>query len=395
MNVKRQYFTQKRQLESLQETLATANLSASRTSLDDTEYIKRLDSLDGSVRDLAFSIRKHWRSLPDWLVPCVSPDAARQGGKEMIAAGRAFVSRWLYEEVFERCFHPALPAELSRGLKTCQRELSRPLASTSTTASTSDDTSRATTWRLATLDGLASLLNPSLPSTSAAIAAFTSTYTSLLVEALKQHLSDPLSEGVRIEASVAGVVEAAVRIAVHLPLESREVVVEYHFPDAAFEGAGMKVESGGLGALGGGAAGGGLKVVGGSGRKRATSRASTNGSTYEDALEVDESAEPGHDDDETMAEQDVGRDGAAGVAGGGFKKSMASAAAAASSAVSARKSEDSAGGTATAAGAAGSGATAGSAAMAGKKVRMCVFLGARIRGNGKGRVLTQAPVFVA
>lgn len=397
MNVKRQYFTQKRQLESLQESLAQHNLSISRTSLDDGEYVRRLESLDLSVRDLAFSVRKHWAAIPDWLVPHVSPGAVQAAGKEMISVGRAVVSRWLWEMVFDRHFHPALPEALSLGLKQCQRALSQPSSSSSASAASADAhltaLERSTTWRLSTLDGLSSLLNPASASTSSAIAAFITTHAALLASALKSYLVDPLPPDVRIDASIASIVDAAVRIAVHIPMESREVVVEWYMPGEGFEEGVMKVEGVGLGGgVGGGSigVGGGLRVVQaqGGGRDRAGSTA-TNGSTYEDAVEPDSSASAPDDEDATASGQDVGGDGTASTAGGGgFKKGMASAAAAVA-ASSARKSEDGGGG---GVGAAGIGAT-----TAGKKVRMCVFMSARVRGNGKGngRVLTQAPVFVA
>ena len=82
-------------MKQLQNSLAHQRLSLSRTSLDDSEYTTRFNRLDGLVAQLAFSIRKSWRSIPSWLVNSVNKDAVMTGKQEMTAAGIALISNCL------------------------------------------------------------------------------------------------------------------------------------------------------------------------------------------------------------------------------------------------------------------------------------------------------------
>src|SRR5205823_3858766 len=86
--VKKLYFERNSQVEQLQNTLAHQRISMSRTSLDDNEYATRFNRLDGAVNNLAFMIRKDWKSVPGWLLPFVNADAHIKGTKEMTAVGR-------------------------------------------------------------------------------------------------------------------------------------------------------------------------------------------------------------------------------------------------------------------------------------------------------------------
>ena len=99
--VKKYYFEKEDQVKQLQNSLAHQRLSQSRTSLDDSEYTTRFNRLDGLIAQLAFSIRKNWKSIPSWLLSSVNKDAVATGKQEMTAAGRAFISCWLVEEVFD------------------------------------------------------------------------------------------------------------------------------------------------------------------------------------------------------------------------------------------------------------------------------------------------------
>ena len=62
--VKKYYFDKDAQVQQLQNTLAHQRLSQSRTSLDDNEYSNRFQRLDGAINNLAFNIRRDWRSIP-------------------------------------------------------------------------------------------------------------------------------------------------------------------------------------------------------------------------------------------------------------------------------------------------------------------------------------------
>ncbi len=95
-------------------------------------------------------------------------------------------------------------------------------------------------WRLATLDGLSELLG------SAQAAEYRATLTETLQEKLKaclgMHLKQP--PPAELEPGVESIMELAIGIAANLPLESRDVFVEYITPGAAVNEAYMKIESG-------------------------------------------------------------------------------------------------------------------------------------------------------
>ena len=123
--MKKYYFEKESQVQQLQNTLAHQRLAQSRTSLDDNEYSNRFQRLDGAINNLAFNVRKDWKAVPPWLSPYVNIDATTKVTKEMTAVGRACISRWLVDEIFDRVFHPALEPGLSASLKIIERNLRR------------------------------------------------------------------------------------------------------------------------------------------------------------------------------------------------------------------------------------------------------------------------------
>jgi hypothetical protein len=210
----------------LQNTLANQRLSQSRTSLDDSEYATRFNRLDGAIKEIAFSIRKDWKTIPRWLVPYVNQDAQKTGTKEMTAVGRAAISRWINEEIFSKCFHPGLDLGLSSELKRIEQNIRR-FASPATNQEESDMlTSKVVQWKLSTVEGLGFMLN-SIDSHEAK-AMFTQRSVSNLTAHLIQHLLDPPPQG--IEGNATSIIELAVGIACHLPLESRDISIVYPLP---------------------------------------------------------------------------------------------------------------------------------------------------------------------
>ncbi|KAL9012410.1 MAG: hypothetical protein Q9173_002833 [Seirophora scorigena] len=238
--VKKYYFDKEAQVQQLQNTLAHQRLAQSRTSLDDNEYINRFSRLDGAINNLAFNIRREWRSIPPWLAPAVNKDATTNPTKEMTAVGRACISRWLVDEIFNRFFHPGLEPGLSTQLKIIEKNLRRFAAPTPSDEERDGLMSKISNWRLSTLEGL----NEVLSSTSAA--ENKNSLTSMLVEkmvaALTMNLKDPPPPG--LEGGVSMIVELAVGIASNLPLESRDVFVEYVYPNARIDESIMKLETG-------------------------------------------------------------------------------------------------------------------------------------------------------
>jgi len=227
-------------VKQLQNSLAHQRLSQSRTSLDDSEYTTRFNRLDGLVAQLSFSIRKSWRSIPTWLVNSVNKDAVATGKQEMTAAGRAFISCWLVEEVFDKYFHPDLEPALSAQLKTVQHNIRR-YAPVAQTAEEQDYlTSKVVNWRLATLEGLQEALRS--PNCPAIRTQLTDLLQDQLVAALSVHLQDPPPSD--LEGGVHMIIELVISIAIHLPLESREVSIEYFMPGYSILPEQMKLETG-------------------------------------------------------------------------------------------------------------------------------------------------------
>lgn len=244
--VKRYYFDREAQVQNLQKTVehlqntvAHQRMAFSRTVLDDNEYTSRFNRLDGAVKELAFSLRKHWKSVPTWLQAYVNEDAHTVGTKEMTAVGRAVITRWLVDEIFERHFHPGLEPNLSVQLKNIEMNLRRQQAKAYTEEDRENVITRISNWRRTTLDGLDDVLQ-----SKAAQDCRTQLIDHLvekLAASLEMHLKDPappdLGSGARM------IVENAIGIAEKIPLESRDVCVEYFPPGTPVTETLMKVET--------------------------------------------------------------------------------------------------------------------------------------------------------
>lgn len=238
--MKKYYFEKEDQVKQLQNSLAHQRLSQSRTSLDDSEYTTRFNRLDGLVAQLAFSIRKSWRSTPEWLDKSVNKDAVSIGKQEMTAAGRAIISHWLVNEVFNKYFHPDLEPSLSALLKTVQLNIRRFAPPAQTVEEEDYLTSKVINWRLSTLEGLQDALKS--PQCATNRAQLTDVLKDRLIAALAVHLQDPPPSD--LEGGVHMIVELVVSIAIHLPVESRDVVIEYFPPGYSIMPEQMKLESG-------------------------------------------------------------------------------------------------------------------------------------------------------
>lgn len=238
--VKKYYFDKDAQVQQLQNTLAHQRLSQSRTSLDDNEYTNRFSRLDGAINNLAFNLRREWRQIPPWLAPCVNRDACTTPTKEMTAVGRAAISRWLVDELFDRYFHPGLEPGLSAQLKIIEKNLRRLAPPALTDEEKELLLAKISGWRLATLDGLSELLTA--PQAAANRTLLTEGLVEKLIASLCMMLKEPKPPG--IETGVSMLVELAVNIAANLPLESRDVFVEYFTPGQATNEVTMKIDSG-------------------------------------------------------------------------------------------------------------------------------------------------------
>lgn len=213
----------------------------SKTMFDDHQYTSRFDRLNGAIRDLAFSIRKDWKGIPPWLTHVVNRDAHTVGTKEMTAVGRACITCWLMDEIFNRYFHPDLEPGLSSQLKLIEKTLRR---SGNATQIISDEqredlTTKLITWRLATVEGL----GDHLASMQAAEyrAKLVHLLTERLTAALKVNLPEATPAG--LDTGVGMIIELAVSIAQCLPMESREICIEYFMPGAPINDTYMKMEA--------------------------------------------------------------------------------------------------------------------------------------------------------
>ena len=239
--VKRYYFEKDTQVTQLQNLIANQRLSMSKTMFDDHQYNSRFERLNGAIRDLAFAIRKDWKGIPPWLTHVVNRDAHTVGTKEMTAVGRACITCWLMDEIFNRFFHPDLEPGLSSQMKLIEKTLRRFGNSTQVISDEQreDLTTKLITWRLATVEGLADhLASPQAPEYRAKLVHV---LTERLTAALKVNLPEATPAG--LESGVGMIIELAVSIAQCLPMESRDICIEYFMPGAPINDTYMKIEA--------------------------------------------------------------------------------------------------------------------------------------------------------
>jgi hypothetical protein len=235
--VKKYYFEKEAQVQQLQNTVAHQRMSTSRTVLDDNEYATRFGRLDGAINNLAFNIRKDWKSIPPWLQGVVNEDAHTVGTKEMTAIGRACLTRWLVDEIFDRFFHPDLEPNLSRQLKMIERTVRRQ-GKVSSEEDRENHLARLSLWRRTTLDGLAEVLQSRLAEDNRA--QLTKNLVDKLTASLEMNLKAPSPPG--LQNGVSMIIELAIGIVANMPLESRDVSVEYFLPGAPILDSYMKIE---------------------------------------------------------------------------------------------------------------------------------------------------------
>ena len=185
-------------------------------------------------------MRRDWRSVPPWLGPYVNRDATTSPTKEMTAVGRATISKWLVDELLEKYFHPGLEPGLSAQLKGIELNLRRFAAPTPSEEEKEALMARISNWRMATLDGLHDHLNSQ--NAAECRVKLTDSLVESLSAFLSMYLKEPSPPG--LEGGVGMIVELAIGIAANLPLESRDVFVDYIHPGSRIDEACMKLESG-------------------------------------------------------------------------------------------------------------------------------------------------------
>ncbi len=103
-----------------------------------------------------------------------------------------------------------------------------------------DQIVKLTSWRLTTLEGLADGM--ATEQGSEYEQQFTASLMEKLTASLQMNLNDPPPAG--LESGVGMIIELAIGIAGSLPLESRDVYVEYYMPGSFINETYMKMESG-------------------------------------------------------------------------------------------------------------------------------------------------------
>jgi hypothetical protein len=178
--------------------------------------------------------------VPAWLTLAVNKDAIAIGKQEMTAVGRAFISKWLVEDVFDRYFHPDLELDLSTQLKQMQNNIRLFAPPSSMHEDEELLTSKVINWRLTTLESMQDILR--LPEASTHRAHMTELLKTQLLTSLQAHLDNPPMSD--LEGGIHMICELAVSMLGHLPQESRDLKIEYFLPGSKVNPDLMKIESG-------------------------------------------------------------------------------------------------------------------------------------------------------
>lgn len=157
----------------------------------------------------------------------------------MTVVGRASISRWVLDEIFEQFFHPALDVNLSMHLKRIENNIRNNAPQPQSIEEDDALSTKVCNWRLTTLDALQASINGKNAMEYRAHLAEHLVKT--LVEKLQQHLHEPAPVG--LLGGVQMIVDIAVGLAANLPLESRDVKVWYPLPGVAFDSKYMKGEA--------------------------------------------------------------------------------------------------------------------------------------------------------
>jgi hypothetical protein len=189
---------------------------------------------------LSFSIRKDWKTIPHFLHTVVNKTAVETGKQEMTAVGRAFISHWLVENIFEKYFHPDLEPGFSTQLQSIAMNIRKFSPACHSPEDEDSLAAKIINWRLATLEGLADTLRA--PQAAKYRQELTETLNEKLIGSLQMHMNDPAPPD--LNGGVPMIIELAISVAQHLPLESREVHIEYFSPGHSIVPDFMKIESG-------------------------------------------------------------------------------------------------------------------------------------------------------
>lgn len=158
----------------------------------------------------------------------------------MTAVGRAYFSQWLVSNIFDMFFHPDLELGLSKDLKDIWHNIRRFCPPFQSAEEEEALASKMINWRLTTLEGLQDKLRG--PSAQGHRERLTQMMNDKLMVDIGPHLVDP--PPVDLQVGVSMIIDLAINVASHVPLESREVMIEYFNPLLPIQSEIMKIESG-------------------------------------------------------------------------------------------------------------------------------------------------------
>lgn len=160
------------------------------------------------------------------------------GKQEMTAVGRACITKYIMEEIFEKTFHPGLDPSLSINLKQIERNIRRNSPPPNNPEEFEALTAKVVQWRLVTLEGLKDVLMSAKSEDNKVL--FAQLATTKLAANLITFL-EPTPAG--LEDSAHMIVELAVGIASNIPLESRDISVVYPMPGDMLQLHMMRIEN--------------------------------------------------------------------------------------------------------------------------------------------------------
>lgn len=158
----------------------------------------------------------------------------------MTAVGRACITKFLVDEIFNRTFHPGLDDGFSSSLKSIEQNIRRFSPALNNQEESDALTAKVVQWRLATLEGLKDVLQS--PESEEYRREFSQFATSKLSATLINYLQEPVPAGIQESAHM--IIELAVSIAANLPLESRDISIVYPMPGDMLQPFIMKTEAG-------------------------------------------------------------------------------------------------------------------------------------------------------
>jgi hypothetical protein len=150
------------------------------------------------------------------------------------------MSQWLVSNLFDMYFHPSLELGLSRDLKEVWHNVRKYCPPFQSGEEEEALNAKLVNWRMTTIDGLQERLRA--PEASQHYSRLVDMLNEKMVGDMSLLLSDPAPPD--LAGGVSMIIELAVSVAQHIPLESRDVAIEYFYPGAPIVPDLMKLETG-------------------------------------------------------------------------------------------------------------------------------------------------------